>query len=66
MNVEFRFNIGDQVTVKRTPIKGVVMGNFIGRHGNKEAMVEYADGHAVMRREYVVEEDLVSWSAVKP
>lgn len=56
--VEFKHEIGKKVTIKVSGRPGTVTGNYIGKSGQKEALVDYADANGVIHREYITEDEV--------
>lgn len=56
LKVEFPYDIGQEVTIRRSNINGVVRGWYTDRDGKKSAYVEHGtDG---ILSDYIREEDL--------
>lgn len=56
--VEFKHEIGARITIAVNQRTGIVTGNYIGKYGQKEALVDYADANGVLHREYINEEEV--------
>lgn len=55
--VEFKHEIGKRVTIKANNRQGIVLGNYLGKYGQKEALIDYADANGVIHREYITEDE---------
>lgn len=51
-SVKFSFSVGDQVTINATQLTGTVVGVYVGRDGEKSALVEYHDRAGVLQQHY--------------
>lgn len=56
--VEFKHEIGARVKISANAITGIVTGNYIGKYGQKEVLVEYADANGVIHRDYIDEAEV--------
>ena len=56
--VEFKHAIGKKVTINANGRNGTVTGNYIGKYGQKEAFVTYADENGVIHSEYITEDEV--------
>lgn len=56
--VEFKHEIGKRITVKANGLPGIVTGNYLGKYGQKETLVDYADKNGVIHREYITEDEV--------
>ncbi len=58
--VEFKHEIGKRVTIHANRLHGIVVGNYLGKYGQKEVLVDYADKNGLIHREYITEDEVES------
>ena len=56
--VEFKFDIGADVTIVSSNVKGKVEGLFLGKYGQKQYSVEYNDANGLVTNHWFDEDQL--------